>query len=160
MAEDVSAWRQSGAIYIWRYAVPKRNRKGWHFSADPTGCASVVDLIERMTAADVACHRTLSLARVSADIWGVPNFGPPKADRFEKLRINYLPAASDLTLLENEGRLDLTMGMELSNSLKGAFVDVGIGDGDFGIGTSDKKNAETWSFWWMPRINCHDGKRL
>jgi len=134
--------------------------QGWHFSADPTGCASIVDLIDRMTTADDACHRTLSLARVSEDIWAVPNFGPPKADRFEKLRINYSPAASDLNLLENEGGLDLTTGMALANSLKAAFVDVGIGDGDFGIATSDKKNAERWSFWWMPRITYHDGKRL
>jgi hypothetical protein len=160
MAEDVGNWRQEGAIYVWRYSKPGRSRRGWHFSADPTGCASIVDLIDRMMTADVACYRALSLARVSADIWAVPNFGPPKADRFEKLRINYLPAASDLTLLENEGRLDLTMGMALANSLKAAFVDVGTGDGDFGFGTSDKKNAETWSFWWMPRITYHDGKRL
>ena len=161
MAEDVSAWRQSGAIYIWRYAAPGGSRRGWHFSADPTGCASVVDLIDRMTTAKAACHRTLSLGHVSADIfWGVPNFGPPKADRFEKLRIDYLPAASDLQLLENDGRLDLTLGAARADNLKAAFVDVGIGDGDFGIGTSDRKNAETWMFWWMPRINYHDGKRL
>ncbi|EIZ81175.1 hypothetical protein WSK_0120 [Novosphingobium sp. Rr 2-17] len=160
MTDDVSAWRQSGTLYVWRYAAPGRSRRGWHFSADPSGCASVVDLIDRMTTAAVACHRTLSLGHVSADIWGVPNFGPPQADRFEKVRIAYLPAASDLSLVDNDGSLDLTIGGTRAGDLKAAFVDVGIGDGDFGIGTSERKNAETWMFWWMPRINCHDGKRL
>lgn len=110
MTDDVSAWRQSGTLYVWRYAAPGRSRRGWHFSADPSGCASVVDLIARMTTAAVACRRTLSLGHVSADIWGVPNFGPPQADRFEKLRIAYLPAASDLSLVDDDGRLDLTFG--------------------------------------------------
>lgn len=160
MSEDVNAWQQSGTVYVWRYSRPGRSRRGWHFSADPAGCASVADLIDRMIAADLACHRTLLLGQISADIWHVPNFGPPKADRFERLRIDYLPTASDLSLADNDGRLDLTFGAARANILKAAFVDVSIGGGDFEIATSDKKDADRWMFWWMPRINYHYGKRL
>ena len=155
MADDVSGWRQSGALYVWRYFKPVSSRAGWDFSADPTGCGSVADLIERMTSAGVACHRTLSLGRVSAGIWGVPNFGPPKADRFENLRIEYVPTTRDLRLLENDGRLELTLGAARADVLKAAFVDFGVGDGDFGIATSDEKYPEPWMFWWMPYPHGH-----
>lgn len=147
MAEDVSAWRQSGALYIWRYSALNRSRRGWHFTADPAGCASIVDLIERMVVSNIACHRTLPLGRVSADIWGIPNFGPPKTEHFEKLRIDYLPGAADLTLVENGDRLDLGFGLTRAASLKAAFVYVGIGEGDFGVATSSDKHAESWMFW-------------
>jgi hypothetical protein len=160
MAGDVSAWRQSGAVYIWRYSALGRSRRGWHFTADPAGCESIVDLIERMEASDTACYRTLALGQVSADIWGIPNFGPPKAERFEKLRFDYVPRATDLTLAENGDRLDLEFGSARAANLKAAFVYVGIGDGDFGIATSSDKRAEDWMFWWMPTINYQDRKRL
>lgn len=160
MAENVNEWQQSGAIYVWRYSAPGRSRRGWHFTADPGGCASIVDLFERMTASDTACHRTMVLGRVSADIWGIPNFGPPKGEHFEKLRIDYVPDATDLTLVENGERLDLAFGSARAASLKAAFVYVGIGDGDFGIATSSRKHSESWMFWWMPNINYRDRKRL
>lgn len=147
MAEDVNAWRQSGAVYIWRYSALNSSRRGWHFTADPAGCASIVDLIGRMVVSNIACHRTLALGRVSADVWEIPNFGPPKAEHFEKLRIDYLPGAADLALVENGDRLDLGFGSTRAASLKAAFVDVGIGNGDFGIATSNDKHAESWMFW-------------
>jgi hypothetical protein len=160
MAEDVSAWRPSGAVYIWRYSALGRSRRGWHFTADPAGCASIVDLIERMTVSNTTCYRTMALGTISADIWGVPNFGPPKAEHFDKLRIDYSPGATDLTLTENGDRLDLGFGPTRAASLKAAFLDVGIGGGDFGIATSSDKRAESWMFWWMRGINYKDRKRL
>ena len=160
MIESVSKWQQAGGVYVWRYSKPGKSRRGWHFTGDPAGCASIIDLIERMKAAATACHRTLSLGIVTPAIWGVPNFGPAKHEHFEKLRVDYVPESSELTLVENDGRLELGVGELRATDLIAAFTDVSIGDGDFGIGTSDKKRAESWMFWWMPNINYHVGKRL
>ena len=151
MIESVNAWQQSGNIYLWRYTKPaSKSRRGWHFTADTTGCTSLVDLLERMRAAGAPCHRTLSLGAVTPEIWAVPNFGPPKPDRFEKLRISYAPEATELTLTEGDGRLDLSIGADRAADFAAALVDVEVGLGDFGIATSSNKHADTWMFWWMP----------
>ena len=150
MDEGVSMWCQTGSIYVWRYTAPGRSRRSWHFTADPAGCASIIDLIERMRVADTMCHRTLSLGTVTADIWGVPNFGPPKREHFAKLRIDYAPQAATLKLVEHEGRLDLGLGAARAADLMAAFAEVAVGLGDFGIATSEDKRTESWMFWGMP----------
>jgi hypothetical protein len=149
MTEGVNSWRQAGHIYIWRYAKPGKSRQGWHFTADPAGSDSLIDLVERMKVAGMPAHRTLSLGTVTPDIWNVPNFGPPKADRFAKLRISYVPEAPDLRLVASEGRLELNLGAARAVYLTAAFAEVAVGLGDFGIATSNDKHAETWMFWWM-----------
>lgn len=156
MNESVSAWQQSGNVYLWRYPQPSsKSRRGWHFTADTAGCVSMVDLLERMQAADGPCHRTLALGAVAPEISAVPNFGPPKPDRFEKLRINYAPEATELTLTEDDGRLNMNIGADRATVFAAAFVEVGVGLGDFGIATSRTKCAETWMFWWMPELQRH-----
>ena len=150
MIGSVAAWQQAGRLYVWRYAAPGRSRKGWHFTADPAGCNAVIDLIARMVAEAAPCHRTLRLGAVTPALWSVPNFGPPKRDRFEKLRIDYAPEEEALGLSEIEGRLTLRLGKKRSASLSAAFAEVSVGLGDFGIAVSDDKRADSWMFWWMP----------
>lgn len=110
----------------------------------------MIDLIERMQAAAISCHRTLSLSALTPDIWAVPNFGSPKSERFTKLRINYVREAADLSITAREERLDLTVGAARAPRLAAAFAEVAAGLGDFGIATSDDKHADSWMFWWMP----------
>lgn len=148
---SVAAWQQAGRLYVWRYSAPSRSRKGWHFTADPAGCNSVIDLIARMVGEAAPCHRTLRLHAITPAIWGVPNFGPPKRDRLEKLRLQYDPAEVALSLSEIDERLTLRLGEKQSSSLSAAFADVSVGLGDFGIATSDEKRPEVWMFWWMPQ---------
>lgn len=91
MTTGVSAWKQAGYLYVWRYAILNRSRRGWHFHADRAGCESIADLIDRMVAGGTPSHRTLALGAVTPEIWALPNFGPPKGDRFARLRIEYRP---------------------------------------------------------------------
>ena len=149
MTDHVNNWRQSGRFYVWRYAAPGKRRTGWHFTANSTGCASLIDLVERMKASGVTCHRTLSLALVTPEIWAVPNYGPPKHDRFDKLRINYAPETPDLVLEAFDERVEMNIGNARSTDLTAAFAEVAVGSGDFGIAASNNKHAETWMFWWM-----------
>lgn len=158
MTNGVNEWSQEGQLYVWRYANPKRGWRGWHFTADPTGCRSVRNLLDRMHGGE-ACHRTLKLGTVTDAILRVPNYGVKAMGKFEKLRIEYLPGFDNLYLSPEEPALIMTVGDRRLRSLTAAFAEVEVGLGDFGIGTSDKKNADTWMFWWMPRIHYHDGKR-
>lgn len=147
MSGTVTAWQQAGRLHVWRYATPGRSRRGWHFHADPAGCASIVDLVVRMTAGAVRCHRTLQLGAVTPAVWGLPSLGPPKGDRFAKLRIEYSPDEAALRLEEADDRLVLRIGEKRAAALSAAFTELMVGLNDFGIATSDDKRAETWMFW-------------
>jgi len=150
MRDWVAEWAHEGSIYVWRYESPRRNQRGWHFTGDPPGCRSIRNLIDRMNGGE-ACHRTLSLGRVTEKIWAMPNFDIPKREVFSKLRLEFVPDAEDLKLEVDGERLILTAGNKRIRTLASAFASVEIGDGDFGIGTSDDRRDDHWMFWWMPK---------
>jgi len=147
MTMAVFAWQQVGQLHVWRYAALGRSRRGWHFHADPAGCASIADLIDRMVAAAVPCHRTAQLGALTPQVWGLPNFGPPRSDRFGRLRIEYRPEQKALSLDPVEDRLTLGFGAGRAALLRAAFVDLMAGQNDFGIGPSDNPRADAWMFW-------------
>ncbi|AQR74543.1 hypothetical protein [Sphingomonas sp. LM7] len=147
MTIGVSAWQQAGHLYVWRYAALGRSRRGWHFHADPAGCASMAELIDRMVADAMPSHRTAQLRPVTSKVWGLPNFGPPKGDRFERMRIEYRHEQEALSLDAAEDRLVLGFGAARAPSLRAAFTDLMIGQNDFGIVPSDDRRADAWMFW-------------
>ena len=98
-----------------------------------------------------ACHRTLQLDPVTDAVLRVPNYGTKSQGHFSKLRIEFHPDHDDLTLHPDEVRLMLTIGNRRLRKLATAFAAVEIGDGDFGINTSDNKRADPWMFWWPPK---------
>ncbi|MBB6124911.1 hypothetical protein [Sphingobium subterraneum] len=150
MTEWVSKWVQEGRLWIWRYANPRRDWRGWHFSADPAGCRSVRNLLDRMSGGG-ACHRTLKLDSITDDVLRVPNYDQKSFGQFSRVRIEYQPDAQDLSLHPENDRLVLTVGNRRLQKLASAFTDVEIDGGDFGIRTSDNRRAEHWMFWWPPR---------
>ncbi len=158
MRNWVSKWVQDGRLYVWRYADAGRGWRGWHFTADPTGCRSIRNLLDRMHAGE-PCHRTLKLEPVTEAILSVPNYGHRMKGRFEKLRIEYVPGFDELRMTPGGAALTMTVGDRRLRKLSAAFAEVEVGIGDFGIATSDEKRAETWMFWWMPRIESQEGKR-
>lgn len=147
MTMGVSAWKQAGHIYVWRYAIPNRSRRGWHFHADRVGCESVVDLIDRMVAEGEPSHRTLALGLVTPEIWALPNFGPPKGDRFTRLRIDCRPGREALDIEPVEDRLVLGLGAKRAPLLRAALIDLMLGQHDFGIAPSDNRHGVPWMFW-------------
>ena len=149
MLEPVSGWRQQGRVYVWRYAEPNRNWGGWHFTGDPAGCRSTCDLLDRMRDGG-ASHPSLNLSAVSEAILDVPNYGHPCKGKFSKLRIEFDPGFPDLRLQPGNDRLTLRLGNARVQSLRAAFADVEIGQGDFGIAPSDDRKAHPWMFWPMP----------
>jgi hypothetical protein len=158
MRNWVNEWVQEGHLYVWRYAEPGHGWRGWHFTADPVGCRSIRNLLDRMHAGD-QCHRTLKLEPVTDAILSVPNYGHKVTRRFEKLRIEYMPGFDELRLAPYGAALTMTLGNRRLRKLSAAFAEVEVGLGDFSISTSNEKRAETWMFWWMPSINYQLGKR-
>ena len=153
MTDWVNEWVQEGQLWVWRYAEPNRSWRGWHFSADPLGCRSVRNLIDRMGGGD-PCYRTLRLKPVTDAVLAMPNYGKKCAEQFPKLKIEFQPYHTDLTLVPNEGTLVLTIGDQRLRRLSSAFADVEVGNGDFEIRTSDSKRADRWMFWWPP-VSTH-----
>ncbi|ATY32824.1 hypothetical protein [Sphingomonas psychrotolerans] len=147
MTMDVAAWQQAGHLYVWRYAILNRSRRGWHFHADRVGCESVADLIDRMVAGGEPSHRTLVLGSVTPETWALPNFGPPKGDRFARLRIEYWPGQETLGIEPVEDRLVLGLGAKRAPFLRAALIDLSIGQNDFGIAPSDDRHGDPWMFW-------------
>jgi len=157
MRNWVNEWVQEGRLYVWSYVDPRRGWRGWHFTADPVGCRSVRNLLDRMQAGEPS-HRTLRLEPVTDAILSVPNYGQKAKGRFEKLRIEYVPGFGDLRMAPDGARLTMTIGDRRLRKLSSAFAEVEVGLGDFGIATTDEKRAETWMFWWMPDIDYRNGK--
>jgi hypothetical protein len=149
MQDWVVQWVQEGRLWVWQYAEPKQSWRGWHLSADPAGCRSVRDLLDRMSGGK-ACHRTLQLDPVTDAVLRVPNYNRKCRGHFTKLRIEFDPDHADLTLAPGDGRLFLTVGNHRLRKLTSAFAAVEAGAGDFDIKTADSKQAEPWMFWWPP----------
>lgn len=155
MRHTVRDWVQEGRLYVWRYANARNGWDGWHLAADPAGCSSFRNLLDRMQGGP-PCHRTLALDRVTDAVLRVPNNRQSRpAEQFEKLRVEYLPSSEDLNLVPNAALLVLTVGGGRLRKFAAALAEVENGGGDFGIDMSDDKRAKSWMFWWMPDIHYH-----
>jgi hypothetical protein len=150
MRDLVSEWRQEGRLFVWRYPELRQKWRGWHFTADPVGCRSVRNLLDRMLGGE-ACHRSLRTEPVTDAILRVPNFGDKTVGAFRKLRIEYEPAFQDLRILPSGEALSMTVGERRLRKVAAAFAAMEVGGGDFEIATSDSRKSEPWMFWWMPR---------
>lgn len=158
MRDWVKEWVQEGRLYVWCYADPRPGWRGWHFAADPAGCRSVRNLLDRMQGGGPS-HRTLRLARVTEDILSVPNYGRKVAGSHCRLRIAYRPGCEALGLTAEGDVLVMTVGGPRLRKLSAAFAQVEAGGGDFGMCTSDDRKADIWMFWWMPDVRYHHGRR-
>lgn len=157
MDEAVSAWRQEGRLFVWRYPNPRKGWSGWHFTGDPVGCRSIRNLLDRIHGGE-PCHRTLKLSPVTEAILSVPNYQFKTQGHFEKLRVEYRPDYPDLSLAPDGELLVMTVGAKRLRKLTAAFAEVEVGLGDFGIPTSDDRKAAPWMFWWMPRAEYQYGR--
>ncbi|WP_052216019.1 hypothetical protein [Sphingomonas sp. ERG5] len=151
MTLKVNDWKQVGHVYLWRYSARRSKHAGWHMTADGDGCASIADLLDRMSAEAVGHHRTIALNAPSPEIFSVPNFGEPIREKPGTLRIAYEPGYPDFEPSIADGRMILRVGEEELPDLRSAFVEVSTGGGDFALWPKDKKAATPIWFWWMPR---------
>ncbi|KQM23018.1 hypothetical protein ASE73_01980 [Sphingomonas sp. Leaf24] len=141
----VKDWKQRGAIYLWAYPPGRARHAGWHVSADPLGSASIVDLIDRLAREGREAHRTLRLSHPTDALVAVPGFGRAAHSAPHRLRIAYVPDEQKMEVVPESDLLILRLGDARLRDLRAAFVEVGIGCGDFALKARD--GTAIW-FWW------------
>lgn len=152
---NIDDWRQQGRIYLWRYPPTRTRHAGWHVTTDTTGSGSIVDLLDRMERAGQPIWRTLTLHAPNANIVAVPNFGDPAHGGPDKMRLVYRPDDPDFAVSSEDERLVLRFGSARLPDLRSAFVEVGIGGGDFAIWPNAAKGGTALWFWWLPHAGKH-----
>lgn len=141
--------KHSGSVWLWRYGADDRNYPGWHLTADSTGAASLVNLLETLAEPNQATFRTVQLCRLTPAILAVPN--NPNADWTApaKLRIAFAETVNEWVFACTDTTAQLTLGLEWLPVFKRAVSRISSGDGDFSIGPKDS-TQRLW-LWWAPQ---------
>ncbi|MDT9600232.1 hypothetical protein [Sphingosinicella rhizophila] len=150
MTSAVHSWKQIGRAFIWQYPLHKKKHRGWHFTCDDAACDSLTMLMEAMRTEGAPSKRSISLARVTPEVWAVPNFGAPLRESYQTMVLEYDPNFSDLRLNEDEGRLWLHVGDASATTLVKALADLKAGGGDYSLPSKDTDAPPIW-IWWMLR---------
>lgn len=148
MGEAVESWRQEGRVSVWRYRKARKMYDGWHFAADQKGCASLVRLLDLLSAVKSPAYRTVVITDprgVGADrIFGDHNL---QIDVPVKLRLsNDLDGGSAIGL--SADAFVMPLRPEDIASLSDAVRDLANDHADFGVALG--RNETIVKFWWWP----------
>jgi hypothetical protein len=151
----VESWKQSGNLYLWRYAHNTKNYPGWHLAADETGWKSLFDLLGRMAASPLACRREISVLKPTSRILAVPN-NPAGSEGIESAQrlILEVPRGTvgdrQWRLESNQKRVVLEVGPSKLAELHGAVGSMPSTGGDFAIGPDAQRTWKEKSLWlWL-----------
>ena len=123
---------------------------GWHFSADAEGCASLLRLIELLSAEVFSAHRTLVITDpqpVGADrIFGKHEF---QLEVPKKLRLCCTQSADEGAVHFLDDILVIPLKPQDIPLLSEPVGDVARDHADFGVGFG--KDQTVVRFWWWPK---------
>jgi hypothetical protein len=141
------AWKQEGLVSLWRYEPRNRNFDGWHITADKTGCASLIDLLDALSMDGPGATRSVGISTPTKAMIAVPNcpvrtFVAPSA-----LRITIAKDPTEWRFPVASEYAQLSMGMGWLPLMRQGIKDIVDGDGDYSIGSSGKDDLPLW-FWW------------
>jgi len=80
------------------------------------------------------------------EVWGLPNFGPPKGDRFGRLRIEYRQGQEAPASMRSKTGWSSDWEPR-APLLRAALTDLMIGQNDFGIVSPADRRADAGMFW-------------
>ena len=143
------SWKQSGAIALWRYKENQRNFPGWHLTADATGCASLLALLDAFASDGGTCSRTLAIQAPTLAILAVPNNRSSAWRSPSKLRLSLSENPAEWSFPESLEPATLTFGWDWLPKLRQGIAGIPHGEGDYSIGGSGSSNLQLW-FWWQP----------
>lgn len=140
------SWKQHGAISLWRYTENECNYPGWHLSANPAGCESLIALIEALAADGANAARSVELMPPTSAILSVPNnkHGTAKFVAPTKLRISFSGTPDHWLLPQQLEPAELSFGHAWLAPLRNGLAGIPNGIGDFSIGG----DLPLW-FWWQ-----------
>ena len=132
---------------LWRYTENQRNFPGWHLTADPAGCASLIALLDAFAADGTPSSRTLTVTAPTQAALAVPNNRSAAPVAPAKLRISLSPAATEWSFPQSINPAELSVGADWLPVLRQAIAGIPQGKGDYSIGPSD--SGSLW-LWWQP----------
>lgn len=140
------SWKQHGAISLWRYTENERNYPGWHLSANPAGCESLITLIEALSADGAGTTRSVGLTPPTPAILGVPNnkHGTARFNAPAKLCISFSSIPDHWLFPPQLEPAELSFGHDWLAPLRNGLAGIPNGVGDFSIGD----DLPLW-FWWQ-----------
>jgi hypothetical protein len=152
MSEALGSWKFEGRVSLWRYRHAPKMYDGWHFTADPAGCASLIRLVELLLAACGPAHRTLPVTNpqtVGADrIFGAHAL---TIEVPAKLRLGNDLDASGSIGLANDAFV-MPLGPQDLSNFSQAMRDISAGYADFGVGFGS--SATIINFWWWSKTTA------
>ena len=143
------SWKQSGNVSLWHYTENERNYPGWHLTADPAGCASLVALLDALAADGIPASRSVDITPPSKAQLGVPN---NKSDLAAwraptKLRVCFSAILAHWSFPLDLDPAVLTVGSDWLAPLREGISGIPHGRGDYSIGPGGKGNSRL-CFWW------------
>ena len=145
------SWQQNGSISLWRYTENERNYPGWHLTADMSGCASLVALLDALLNDGIEASRVIKISAPTPTILQVPNNRGGQAGwrSPERLRVTYSKTQSFWAFPKQLGSAELTIGADWLVRMRDAVTGIPQGQGDYSIGADEHDNLPLW-FWWQP----------
>ena len=145
MKQFSHSWKQQGSISLWRYTENERNFRGWHLSADESGCRSLVDLIEALAADGAPASRSIELIAPTPAILGVPNNrgGTASYKSPQKWRVRFSSEPDHWSFPKQLDPAEFCFGYEWLEPLRKGISGMSQGLGDYSIGS----DLPLW-FWW------------
>lgn len=139
---NVNRWKQEGSLFVWRFQENIRNYPGWHLSADNVRANSMIDLLDRMLAAQWRSEKLLKVMPPPVEVLRVANNMGGKA-RWESphsMLIKYPrgKVTDDYWLLEGNNELVFSVGQTGLRLFRYSMIRVLQKEKDFSIGPPDK----------------------
>jgi hypothetical protein len=148
--DEINEWKQRGDVFVWRYPPVRKKYAGWHLTAEDAACDALISLLTGMRQAASSTRRTIALSKPSPPVWDVPNFGKPRDEVLGSMIVRFQPEFGDLRLLEEDGRLVLSVGERRVGELLEGLRDIRRGEGDYCLHTDEKGASLPIWLWWMP----------
>ena len=143
------SWKQSGNVSLWYYTENERNFPGWHLTADPAGCESLIVLLDAFATDGIPASRAVEIEPPSKAQLGVPNnkSGLAAWRAPSKLRVAFSSNPAEWSFPPDLDPAVLTIGSNWLVPLREGISGIPHGRGDYSIGPSSKGSSRLW-FWW------------
>jgi hypothetical protein len=143
------SWKQSGHVSLWYYTENERNYPGWHLTADPAGCNSLIALLDVLATDGIPASRAVEITPPSKAQLVVPNnkSGLAAQRAPSKLRVAFSSNPQDWSFPQELDPAVLTIGADWLAPLREGISGIPLGRGDYSIGPTGKGSSRLW-FWW------------
>lgn len=137
---------------MWSYVLPSRGYRGFHLTADASGCSFLVARLQEKLQRPPDRPARFSLSQLSREVLEIPNCSS-RSKTWSGLAVSVLQSAAEHEMafsIDDKG-VALSLSPKKTGELLAGVAGVAAGKGDCGIsGSSNGKDEHLW-LWWYPR---------